>query len=283
MKILTKVRSLLQVVAARPGVQLPELARALGMPKSTVHRLLRTLVAQGFLEETGEGHGFRVGPLVRDLASGEAGHERLIAIARPRMVQLRDACNETVALHVHEGSGWMTLEQIESTHDLRRTITNLGIPMPLHAAATGKLFLAYMPEADRARYLDTHELNRYTPNTLTSRRRLLAAVEQIRREGYALSLQEMVIGVAGISMPVMRDDRVYAAVGVSGPLSRFTPKTIASIRAALKKTTQAIESELVAGHASGGTTNVARAPHSSFPLSPVSEAVSAIRSSRGSR
>jgi IclR family acetate operon transcriptional repressor len=283
MKILTKVRSLLQVVAARPGVQLPELARALGMPKSTVHRLLRTLVTQGFLEESGEGHGYRVGPLVRDLASGEAGHERLIAIARPRMLQLRDACNETVALHVLEGSGWMTLEQIESTHDLRRTITNLGTPMPLHAAATGKLFLAYMAAADRTQYLDAHELTRYTPNTLTSRRRLLAALEQIRREGYALSVQEMVIGVAGISMPVMREDRVYAAVGVSGPLSRFTPKAIASIRAALKKTTQAIERDLVVAQVSVRKTTFPPSPDSSSTLPPPSEAPSVVRSSRGSR
>ncbi|HET7546555.1 MAG TPA: IclR family transcriptional regulator [Usitatibacter sp.] len=247
MRIFEKARSLLQVIGARPGIQLPELSRTVGMPKSSVHRLLRTLASQGFLEESGKDHGYNVGPLIRSLAGGEAGYERLIAMAHPGMVALRDACNETVALHVLEANGWMTVDQIESTHDLRRTITNIGVPMPLHATATGKLFLAYMPHAERARYIEAQTLARFTPNTLTSKRRLLTALDQICRDGYAMSRQEMVIGVAGISMPIWREGRVSAAIGVSGPLSRFTPKSIQAIRNALKKTTKAIEAELCAG------------------------------------
>jgi DNA-binding IclR family transcriptional regulator len=265
MTIFEKARSILEAVRDRPGIQLPEISRAVGMPKSTVHRLLRTLAALGFLEESGANHGYVIGALVHSLASGKGGYDRLLAIARPCMVALRDACNETVALHVLEADGWMTIEQVESTHDLRRTITNLNSPMPLHAAATGKLFLAYMAEEDRARYIESRALTRFTPNTLTSKRRLLSVLEQIRADGYAMSFQEMVIGVAGLSMPISQGGRVSAAVGVSGPLGRFTPKAIASIRVALKKTTRAIEADLGADRPSGKR---ALASREAVPASP---------------
>jgi DNA-binding IclR family transcriptional regulator len=278
MTIFEKARSILEAVGARPGIQLPEISKAVRMPKSTVHRLLRTLASLGFLEESGPNHGYMIGALIRGLANGDAGYERLLALARPRMVALRDACNETVALHVLRENGWMTIAQVESSHDLRRTITNLNSPMPLHAAATGKLFLAYMAKEDRARYIESAPLTRFTPNTLTSKRRLLSALEQIRKDGYAMSLQEMVIGVAGISMPVWRDGRVSAAIGVSGPLSRFTPKAIQSIRAALKKTSQAIEADLGGGRPYGRRELASRENASSSAAVPAIESRRSLRS-----
>lgn len=252
MKALVKTRDILCLVASRPGVGLPQLSRSLGMPKSTTHRIMKKLVSLGFVEAGPKNRGYTIGPLIDFLTRGANHRDKLLAIARPCMVALRDACDETVALHVLEAKSWVAIDQVESTQELRRTITNMGTPMPLHAAATGKLFLAYMSEAERNRYLEEHELRSFTPHTLTSRRRLLEAVQDIRRNGYAHSFQEMAIGVAGVSMPIRRPDGlVTAALGVSGPIGRFTPRAIQSIRQALKTATRRIEAQLGAAEPSG--------------------------------
>lgn len=245
MKSLVKVRDMLSLIAGEPGIALPELSRKLSMPKSTAYRILRALESSGFVSETEEEHRFRLGPLVGDLARGYARRERLIRVARPELVKLRDKCNETVALHVLEANRWVVVDQIESTQELRRTITNLGEPMPLGAAATGKLFLAFMPPAQRDAYFKEQKLVKYTPRT-PNRQALEKDLLQIARNGYATSLEEMAIGVSGLSMPIRsRDGGVRAAVGISGPSGRFTPKTVLAMREALGRSIKEIEKQLV--------------------------------------
>lgn len=253
MKSLGKIRDVLLVVTSAPGAGLAEISKKVALPKSTVFRLLRALQRAGFLARDAERGGYELGPFVSQLASGPNVIEKLLAIARPRMVALRDKCDETVALHVLEGQSWMAIDQVESTQELRRTITSMKVPMPLHAAAPGKLFLAFMPDEEQQAYLSRHELRRFTPATITSRKRLTEELNEVRKQGYATSFQELAIGVGSVSMPVRDPDgRVSAAVGVSGPLSRFTPKAITSIRGALRVACQEIERELYAARGRTG-------------------------------
>jgi len=245
MKSLVKARDMLSLIAGEPGIALPELSRKLSMPKSTAYRILRALESSGFVSETEDEHRFRLGPLIGDLAKGYTRRERLIRIARPELVKLRDKCDETVALHVLEANRWVVLDQVESTQELRRTITNLGEPMLLGAAATGKLFLAFMPEAQRKAYFKEQKLAKHTPRT-PNRQALEKDLRQIVRSGYATSVGEMAIGVSGLSMPIRsRDGAVRAAVGFSGPSGRFTPKAVLAMRDALGRSINEIENQLV--------------------------------------
>lgn len=235
---------MLSLIAGEPGIALPELSRKLSMPKSTAYRILRALESSGFVSEMDEEYCFRLGPLIGDLTKGNTRRERLIRVARPEMVRLRDKCNETVALHVLEANRWVVVDQVESTQELRRTITNLGEPLPLGAAATGKLFLAFMPEAQRKEYFKEQKLVPHTARTL-NRQGLEKDLEQIVRSGYATSFEEMAVGVAGLSMPIhSRDGGVRAAVGVSGPSGRFATKEVTAMRDALKRTIKEIEKQL---------------------------------------
>lgn len=244
MKSLVKARDMLSLIAGEPGIALPELSKKLSMPKSTTYRILCALESSGFVSETEDGHRFRLGPLIDDLTKGKTRRERLVRAARPSMLRLRDQCNETVALHVLEANRWVVIDQIESTQELRRTITNLGEPMPLGAAATGKLFLAFMTQAQRKAYFKEQKLVRHTPRTPTLQS-LEKDLEQIAKDGYATSFEEMAIGVAGLSMPIRSPGGgVRAALGVSGPRGRFTPKEVLAMRAALKKSIREIEQQL---------------------------------------
>lgn len=246
MKSLAKAKDVLCAVGGEGGATLSDLTRRIGMPKSTVYRLLRALESNGFVTRPKQEQArYELGPLIKSLANGSSNTDRLITIAHPFMVCLRDASNETVALHILEARRWIAIDQVESTEELRRTFTNLGEPMPLHAGAPGKVFLANMPEGERNTYLRENELRSFTPNTITNRRRLISELQKIAVDGYAISFQEVAVGVAGICMPIhSRDGMVRVAIGVSGPISRFTPKSVAVIRDLLKKWVPRLEREL---------------------------------------
>ncbi|MEO8924408.1 MAG: IclR family transcriptional regulator [Caldimonas sp.] len=244
---LLKVRDMLVLIAAEPGVGLPDLSRRLSLPKSTAHRILSALEASGFVLKIEGGHRFGLGPLISDLTQGFTRREKLIRVTRPMMVRLRDRCDETVALHVLEANRRLVIDQVESTQELRRTFTNLGVPMSLGATAAGKIFLAYMSERERAAYLKEHALPSYTAHTPRPSR-LRNDLAQILRRGYATSFEEVVVGVAGIAMPVHGlDGRVSAAIGISGPKDRFTATKLVTmrllLRASVKEATELLAAE----------------------------------------
>jgi IclR family acetate operon transcriptional repressor len=244
MKSLRKARDVLAVIAAEPGIGLSALARRLALPKSTAHRLLSALEQLGFIKRHEDGR-YHAGPLIHEIAEGRTWQGRLIEIARPVMVLLRDRCDETVALHILKPEGWAPIAQVESTQELRRTITNLGTPVPLYAGAVGKLFLAYMTEGDRDRYLKENPPRSLTPYTPVNLRRLLDELAMIRRRGYSTSAQEVVVGVAGIAMPIgTGGGAVTAAIAVSGPISRFTPKALSAMRPALAEAVREVQRRL---------------------------------------
>ncbi len=236
MKSLNKARDVLCLISAEPEIGLSALARSLELPKSTAYRILRALESAGLVSQLDGGHKYVLGSLVFELASGHASRPRLIELARPYMVQLRDQCHETVALHVPHGNAWVAISQVESTQELRRTLTNIGLPMPLYAGAAGKLFLAHMPAAERDAYLADTALVQLAPGTITNRRRLLEELALIRRRGYSTSFQEAVMGIAGIVMPIKSaDGTIRGAMGVSGPMSRFSSRSVSAIRLTLEK------------------------------------------------
>jgi IclR family transcriptional regulator, acetate operon repressor len=230
MKSFVKIKDALCAVAEEPGIGLSELGRRLGLPKSTAHRVLQALESADFVRQVADGK-YVLGSLVFELASGDRDRLRLVELARPLMFRLREDWNETVALHVRKGDSWITLEQVESTQELRRTISNLGVPNPLHAAATGKLFLSFLDEEERQRYFQDHRLIAVTSKTLTNKSDLQRELDTIRRRGFATSHEELVPGVAGIAVPVSRPDgSVAAALAFSGPVVRFTPRNVTAMR-----------------------------------------------------
>ncbi|MGE0875345.1 MAG: IclR family transcriptional regulator [Burkholderiales bacterium] len=247
MKSLIKAKEVLSLIASEPGIGLPQIARKLGMPKSTAYRILRALSLAGFVLELDDKHRYGLGPLINDLTSGHSRRAKLIRVARPLMIRLRDQCNETVALHLLQGGSWVVIDQVESSQQIRRTITNLGTPLALHAGAPGKLFLALMSERDREAYLATEPLKRFTPNTLTDRGKLHRELAMIVRRGYSKSVEEVVQGVSSLAMPIRSSDgSVVAAIGVSGPIARFTPKKASSILSALTRTVEEARRALLA-------------------------------------
>ncbi len=229
----------------RPELGVADVTRALGLKRSTVHRALATLEAGGLLKQDPVSQKYSLGSKVLKLAHVLQSQLSLSTIAYPHMKRLRDRFNETVALHVLEQRARVVVQQVESTHDLRRIYHEMGKPLPLHAGSPGKAILAFLPPDEIRMVVEETGLSPITGKTVTEPSKLLAELEEIRRLGYSTSIGERSSGISSISTPIRnREGRVAASMNISGPEQRFTRARALECFPALCEATRAISREL---------------------------------------
>lgn len=229
----------------QPELGVAEIARILGLKRSTVHRALTTLEAGGLLHQAPITQKYSLGARVLSLAQIVKSQLSLAAIALPGMRSLRDMCNETVALHLLRGRSRVVIQQVESTHDLRRSYREVGKPLPLHAGSPGKLLMAYMAKEESQRVIEETGLKPWTPLTVTDPVRLQRDLEGIRRQGYAMSTGQRTPGITSITCPIRsQEGRVLAGINISGPSFRFTETRALEHLPALREKTLAISRQL---------------------------------------
>jgi DNA-binding IclR family transcriptional regulator len=211
------------VAAAAEPVGLSELARQVGLPKSSAHALARTLDDEGFLERDDKG-AYRLGPRLLRLLL-QLGHRfELPAVARPIMQDLVEELQETAILGVRQDASVLYVEQIEAPQYIRYAAP-MGEPRPLYASSIGKVHLAAMPIEEARALLRRAKIERLTSHTKVSVSAIMSELSKVRMQGYALNLEETVAGVAAIAVPVFAggDSRrpVLAGLSIAGPADRL--------------------------------------------------------------
>jgi IclR family acetate operon transcriptional repressor len=211
-----------KVVAAGGEIGLRELGQASGLPVGTTHRLLKALVNQGFVSHNPLTRRYGVGPTALAMAAKIGSSRSLTQLAMPYLEKLVELTGESANLAALDGEGIVYLAHVEAARTVRM-FTKVGNRVPLHATGTGKAILASMSAAERRLLLAGQRLRRFTPNTITDRRKLEAELDVIRKRGYAIDAGELEEGVHCIAVPV-RDHsaEVTASISVSGPSSRLT-------------------------------------------------------------
>ena len=213
---------LLKVFRSREAdLGVSELARRLGLGKSTVHRMLTTLVAEGLIEQNQRTGGYRLGIVMFELGQAVRVHMDLHAAVGPVLTELRTQTGESSQVGVLDGHEVVYVDRMESAHSLR-LFTETGRRVPVHCTSSGKVLLAYLPEARRQAVLRAAApLTALTPHTITSPAQLAAELDRVRRRGWAEAVNEREIGVASIAAPV-RDvsGEVTAAISIGVPLAR---------------------------------------------------------------
>lgn len=205
----------------RPVVGMSQIARLTGLSRSTVHRLLAALAAHGMVQQAPHSTSYTLGPRLLGLADTARQHLTRERQAEPVMTWLRDESGETVGLHVlDETPARRTLSQVESTQPLRRTYTDLGSPRPAHQGAPGKVLLAFAAEEVRQSVL-SRRLTSPDGSRVIRPQELRAELDEIRTQGYAISIEERVLGVVALAVPA-RDHTgdVTAALSISIPAVR---------------------------------------------------------------
>lgn len=194
------------------------IGRALGLPKSTTHRLLRALGRRGLVERDERG---RYGPGMGLVALGVGALERepVVAAARPVLEDEARALGETVFLVGARGGRLVVLDKAEGTGFLRAA-PRVGESVPVHATAVGKLWLAFGAGAVAWPAAQQGE-ERFTPRTRVGRASLAREVERARSSGLAWNREEWVPGLRVVAAPVLVGERLLAAVAVAGPSERM--------------------------------------------------------------
>jgi len=255
-----RVVDILELLAAsREGLALREVSAQLEAPKSSLLPLLRALTARGLLEQ-GRAGEYRLGPQALALGAGSAAHRELPDVARPALVALMRRTGETVFLGTLAGDGLSVVyvDKVESEH-LIRYAAGVGDRRPLHATSTGKAILASLPDEQREEILKALVLERHTEITVTSLPALRASLEEIRRTGVCVSLDEMVRGASGVAAPIVdRHGHGVGACTVAGPTDRLRPK-LRQFAADARETARAI-SALLGHHAPDDRPRARRIP-----------------------
>jgi len=184
--------------------------RALGLPKSSVHRLLATLARRGFVERDERGR-YRPGIGLLALGLGVQEREPVVVAARPVLEEESDALGETFFLVGLRAAEIVVLDKVEGTGFLRAA-PQIGSSVPLHATAVGKLFLAFAP-AEIA--LPAGTLEAFTERTAVDPGALRAGVAETKLRRWASNLDEWHAGLSVLAAPVLVAERMAAAVAVA--------------------------------------------------------------------
>ncbi len=197
-----------------------EVARELGVHRSTALRLLATLERHSLVERDPRTARYRLGPRLAQLASVVTGELDLRAVARPVCEELATAAGETATLDVLVGDVIVPIEQATASTSVV-SVNWLGRRTPVHGTASGKAILAFGPAAVRERLLSL-PLDALTPHTVTDRARLEAELDEARRTGLARTHEELEVGLDAVAAPVFgAHGEVVAALDVSGPSHRL--------------------------------------------------------------
>ncbi|MFN8112624.1 MAG: IclR family transcriptional regulator [Solirubrobacterales bacterium] len=204
---------------APEGIGLADLAVAVELPKSTVHRLLAALAAEDLVELGPEGTARLGSGLVRLGAATRRGLRFRLA---PVMLRLRRELDETVDLAILEGDSVTFVEQFPAPHRLR-AVSGVGTSFPAHCTANGKALLAALPDEEVEMLLPAR-LERFTDRTITSRSELLAELAEIRVRGVAFDSEEHTEGISAIGAVVSDPAGPAGAISVPIPTQRFADR-----------------------------------------------------------
>ena len=241
--VATAVRLLKTFSEGEAEIGVTSLAKRLGVAKSTVHRLVTTLVAEGMLEQNRETDKYRLGVALFGLGALVRQRMNVSTEGRPYIFDLRDETNETVHLAVLDRSEIMYVYDLESNQAIRMR-ADLGARKPALCTAEGRAILAFQPQETIDALLADPMAPR-TSKTNTDPRQLRKALEEVRKLGYAREDEQSELGMRSIAAPIRNDNgQVVAAVGVAGPIQRISDEVLASYAPLVLETARVISTRL---------------------------------------
>jgi DNA-binding IclR family transcriptional regulator len=210
----------LELLALSPeAARLSAVALALGLQKSTTHRILSTLTSLGYVEQVAETGCYRATLKLWELGASAINEHPVARVARPFLHELHRATGETVSLTMLAGDEVLYLDKIVSPRAIRFT-TRVGSRVPAPLTAGGKVLLAHQRDPRASIKRSAARIERSRPLDVEA---LVRELEEVRERGYAISSYSP--GVISVAAPVMaRDGRAAAALSVSAPVERVTAK-----------------------------------------------------------
>lgn len=213
---------IIESIAAEQPVGVSQLARKVGLPKSSVQRALRTLDQAGWIRPVmGDQTRWELTSWMLAISLKAFGEYSLRDYAEPAMEELRRRTNETIHLVCLDGDSGLVIDRIDSSQAVRAFV-EVGSRSPLHATGSGQAIMAFLPE-ERVDELLAASLSSYTPQTRTDPVSIKERLGVVRERGYAVNVGEWRPEVASISSPILSvDGTAIAAMTISIPINRYS-------------------------------------------------------------
>ncbi|MCA3263798.1 MAG: IclR family transcriptional regulator [Telmatospirillum sp.] len=244
--ILDKSLMLLNELAGQGnGLSMADLASRLRVPRSSVYRILNSLLAYRFVQKSDNSPLYRLGTRIEELAQLAAPDNmraRLVARAGPGMARLVATLGEACKLSVRDDDQVETIHALLSPADYGLTI-KVGRRGPIHTGGSGKALLAFLPEAERERLI-AGPLAAFTPYTITDPELLRETLAEIRRQGFAEDNAELRAGIRSVAAPIFSDAETPVAALSVPFLGEPTPDRVHLIRREVLETARSISADL---------------------------------------
>ncbi len=243
-----RVIDILEALAEEKGVcGLTTLSHKTGLHKSTVHRLLNTLLQRGYIEKEPGNDNYQLGMKLLFLGSAILDRMDIRRIAKPFLEEISKLTREVVHLAILDNGETVYIDKVEGTDSSIRMYSQIGKRGPVHCTGVGKVLLSGLDNSEVDGILKEKGMSQYTENTITDINEFKAHLEEVRQKGYALDEREHEEGIRCIAVPIYDlKGKIIAAISVSGPVMRFTKERVADLQGELLKTSQNISYQL--GH-----------------------------------
>lgn len=244
-----KALSLLEILGKKQCMRPTEIIQELNFTRSNVYRLLSTLENQGYVERTLDSK-YRLSYKIFVIGSTVPKGNQLVDAARPYMMKLAEISKENINLAVMYDSQVLYVDKILTPHYLKLD-QPIGKMDPLHCTALGKVLLSGLDGQEWEQFFRSNRLTANTKGTITDPKVLGAALQEVRKQGWAVDLEELSEGIHCIGAPLRGyGNKTVAAISISGPSMRLTRNRIRRLKAPLIDAAREISMRLVQTHQS---------------------------------
>jgi DNA-binding IclR family transcriptional regulator len=240
------IRLLEELVRFKKPVALKDLAHNAQLNKATAFRLLNSLLQKGLVHKVGNHGSYALGPKLLAFAEEYRRSFTMRDPVLPYLERLVHATGETaIYCERFDYDSCVTIERRESPHHTR-TVIETGIPRPLYIGSSALAILAMLPQEEILSILGMKPMQKVTPSTITSQKQVLKRIEEIKRHGYAVSIQERYLYTAGVAAPCFLDQNVIGSIAIIGPAERIKTMGIEKTGKTVKRIADQLSTEL--GH-----------------------------------
>lgn len=235
----------IECLAQNGAMGLQELSTALDLNKSTVHRILNSLICMDYVRQDPETVKYSLSFKICGLSNQILSQNSMIDIARPFIKELSANSGETVHLVQLDGINATYIDKVEASQNSVRMISMVGKSIPLYCSGVGKAILADMPDTKIESIWKQSFIQQLTEHTVTRFVDFMNLIEETRRSGYALDNEENEIGVRCIAVSLKGyNGKSTYAISISAPKDRMSDARILELKEMILKTKQQIESNV---------------------------------------
>lgn len=211
------------------GLSVSEIARSLEIPNNSAYRICNTLADRAYLERNESSKKFALGNKLYLMSQQTQARKTLLELAQGVMKEFRDEYKETVCLSILSRGEGIIIDEVPGLHPFR-FVCDIGTTQALHASASTKALLAFLPKEKQASWLKPIQYEALTKNTIANAKDLKAELKLVRKQGFSLDLAQCLDGVYCVSAPILNaEGEAIASVTITGPAPRLSKEMLEQI------------------------------------------------------